>query len=51
MRQIPGGYMQFFDSKNLYNIWKCMGNLWNWIRENKYDSIECRKASMVGVMD
>ena len=51
IRQIPGGLYAVLRFKNLDNIGNAWEHLWNWIKENKYEYIQCRKGSMVGVMD
>ncbi|MFZ3167897.1 MAG: GyrI-like domain-containing protein [Candidatus Methanoperedens sp.] len=51
MRQIPCGQYAVLRFKNPDNIGNAWEHLWSWIRENKYEYIGCRKATMVGVMD
>ncbi|MDD5704173.1 MAG: GyrI-like domain-containing protein [Dehalococcoidales bacterium] len=44
LRQIPGGLYAVLRFKNLDNIGNAWEYLWNWIRENKYESIGMQKG-------
>lgn len=51
IRQIPGGMYAVLRFKNLDNLGNAWEDLWYWIERTNMNTLECRKATMVGVVD